>query len=586
MTEVERQLAALRKTITVLEEENAQLSERAEDAMLLGLVAEAIQGLSDPREILDHALERISILKNLPYVCCRGLGSGGLRPHAAYASFSDDGSRFAIDLAPHLRGELAHGPLVRNSLEDISANFPPHLFTPSAALLIPFSCHFYEHSVFIFLIGEKGSQPLGSMLFLLDQVVAMTVSRLENVFLTKELARLNAELEDRVLTKTEALRLSHQQLAQSHERFAVVLDNIDTPINVTDAASHRIVYANRSLRENFPEAMEGQLCYQSLRQQSQACSDCPIPHLLTGGTDSNQETTREWTHSSSGKWFLQRDKLIAWPGIAKAKLAISTDISKIKEAEVVKRQMMEGLQQAQKMEAVGILAGSVAHDLNNILAGLVSYPELLLATLPPDSAMYKPLQTVHRAGQRAAVLVRDLLTLSRKGMRSEERVDLATVVRDYLESPECADLLQRHPTVRICFETDDQPLVLQGSPTHLGNVVMNLVINAAEAMPQGGTITVGLSRTSLDHQPPGFLAWRAGDYAVLEVVDSGVGIPAEATGRVFDPFFSRKKVGQSGTGLGLAIVWSTVLDHQGRITVDSCEGQGTTFRILLPLTSS
>jgi hypothetical protein len=184
----ERQLAALRKTIAVLEEENAQLSERAEDAMLLGLVAEAIQGLSDPREILDHALERISILKNLPYVCCRGLGSDGLLLHAAYASFSDDGSRFVITLAPKVRSELAHGPLVCTSLEDISANFPPHLFTPSGALLIPFSCRFFDHSVFIFLIGEKGSQPLGSMLFLLDQVVAMTVSRLENVYLTKELA--------------------------------------------------------------------------------------------------------------------------------------------------------------------------------------------------------------------------------------------------------------------------------------------------------------------------------------------------------------------------------------------------------------
>jgi signal transduction histidine kinase/PAS domain-containing protein len=586
VNEGERQLAALQKTITVLEEENAQLSERAEDAMLLGLVAEAIQGLNDPREILEHALERISILKNMPYVCCCGLGSEGLQPHAAYASFSDDGSRFAISLTPNLRGELAHGPLVCTSLEDISANFPPHLFTPSGALLIPFSCHFFEHSVFIFWIGEKGIQPLRSMLFLLGQVVAMTVNRLENLYLTKELARLNAELEDRVLAKIEALRLSHQQLTESHERFAVVLDNIDTPIHVTDVVSHRIIYANRSFRENFPEAEEGKLCYHSLRGQSQACMDCPIPFLLDGKTDNNQETTCEWAHSASGKWFLQRDKLIAWPGIAKAKLAISTDISKLKAAEEAKRQMQEGLQQAQKMEAVGILAGSVAHDLNNILAGLVSYPELLLTTLPPDSAMYKPLQTVHRAGQRAALLVSDLLTLSRKGARGEERVDLASVVRDYLESLECADLLQRHPTVRIRPEVDDQPLVLQGSPSHLGNVVMNLVTNAAEAMPQGGTITVRLSTTSLKEQPPGFLAWRAGDYAVLEVVDSGVGIPAEATGRIFDPFFSRKKMGQSGTGLGLAIVWSTVLEHQGQVTVDSCEGQGTTFRILLPLASS
>lgn len=583
MNDGERQLAALQKTIAVLEEENAQLSERAEDAMLLGLVAEAIQGLNDPREILDHALERISILKNLPYVCCCALGSEELRPHAAYASFSDDGSHFVITLAAKLRDELAHGPLVCNSLEDISANFPPHLFTPSGALLIPFTCHFFDHSVFIFLIGEKGIQPLGSMLFLLDQVVAMTVSRLENLYLTKELARLNSELENRVLAKTEALRLSHQQLAESHERFAVVLDNIDTPINVTDITTHRIVYANRSSREIFPEAGEGQLCHHRW-QQPQVCSDCPLPDLLAG--DADHETIREMAHRPSGKWFLQRDKLIAWPGIPQAKLAIATDISQLKAAEEAKRQMQESLQQAQKMEAMAILAGSVAHDLNNILAGLVSYPELLLATLPPDSHMYKPLQTVHRAGQRAAVLVRDLLTLSRKGARSKERVDLAAVVRDYLESPECADLRQRHPTVAISFEPGNQPLVLQGSPTHLGNVIMNLVVNAAEAMPQGGTITVRLTTTSLKDQPPGFLAWRAGDYAVLEVADSGVGIPAEATGRIFDPFFTRKQAGHSGTGLGLSIAWSTVLEHQGQITVDSCEGQGTTFRILLPLISS
>ena len=583
MNDQERQIAALRKTIAVLEEENAQLSERAEDAMLLGLVAEAIQGLDDPQEILDHALERISILKSLPYVCCCRLSDEPEPVHAAYASFSDEAESLPIALSSQLREELTRGPLVCDTLQDIDIGFPSHLFIPTAALLIPFNCRFFDNSAFVFLNGAKTSQPLGSMLFLLDQVVAMTVSRLENLFLTEELARLNGELESRVLIKTEALRLSHQRLTESHDRFSVVLDNIDTPITVTDLSNQRIVYANRCSREIFPEAVEGQLCDTSLKSQPRDHGGSPSSNRLPQGVEINHDSLYEWWHGTSGKWFLQRERLISWPGITRAKLTIATDISQLKAAEEAKRQMQEGLQQAQKMEAVGILAGSIAHDLNNILSGLVSYPELLLATLPPDSEMRKPLQTVHRSGQRAAALVRDLLTLSRKGVQSTERIDLATILGEYLDSPECADLLRRHPAVRLYFEPGNHPLPLQGSPTHLANVAMNLVVNAAEAMPEGGVITIRLTTISLPHRPPGFLSWRAGDYAVLEVVDTGVGIPANDSNRIFDPFFTRKKAGQSGTGLGLAIVWSTVLEHQGRITVDSSEGHGTTFRILLPL---
>lgn len=240
------------------------------------------------------------------------------------------------------------------------------------------------------------------------------------------------------------------------------------------------------------------------------------------------------------------------------------------------------LAHAQKMEAIGTLAGGVAHDLNNILSGVVSYPDLLLLNLPADSKMRKPLETIQASGKKAAAIVQDLLTLARRGVKIEEKVDMYRLVLEYIDSPECNELLRFHPKVNIIPPVGGHTSPILGSPVHLSKTIMNLVSNAAEAMPDGGDITIELDQVLLDTQPVGFGTWQAGYYIRLAISDTGIGIPQQFIDRIFEPFYSRKVMGRSGTGLGMAVVWGTMEDHLGHITVASEEGKGTTFQIFLP----
>jgi len=252
-------------------------------------------------------------------------------------------------------------------------------------------------------------------------------------------------------------------------------------------------------------------------------------------------------------------------------------------AEIEERKhVQDQLAHAQKMEAIGTLAGGVAHDLNNILSGVVSYPELLLLNLPPDHPMYKPLNTIMASGKKAAAIVQDLLTLARRGVKVKESINLATLVQDYLDSPEHAKLLSFHPhaTVEVVAEAD--LLTILGSPVHLSKTVMNLVSNAVEAMPDGGRVTISIAKASLPAPLPGFHQWRPGPYLCLSVSDTGIGIRASDIHRIFEPFYTKKVMGRSGTGLGMAVVWGTIEDHQGHISVRSQEGQGTVFEVYLP----
>ncbi len=242
------------------------------------------------------------------------------------------------------------------------------------------------------------------------------------------------------------------------------------------------------------------------------------------------------------------------------------------------------LQRAQKMEALGTLAGGVAHDLNNILSGIVSYPDLLLRDLPTDSSMRRPIQTIQKSGEKAATIVQDMLTLARRGVVTKEVVNLADVVRDYLASPEHGRLQAYHPQVDFTCQAENGLFNIVGSIVHLVKTVMNLVSNAAEAMPEGGTVHIELENRYVDRPLAGYDTVEEGDYAVLSVSDTGVGITPEDRDRIFEPFFTKKELGRSGTGLGMAVVWGTVKDHRGYVHVESKLTRGTTLTVYIPAT--
>jgi PAS domain S-box-containing protein len=242
------------------------------------------------------------------------------------------------------------------------------------------------------------------------------------------------------------------------------------------------------------------------------------------------------------------------------------------------------LQRAQKMEALGLLAGGVAHDLNNVLSGIVSYPDLLLMDLPQDSPFINPILTIKRSGEKAAQIVQDLLTLARRGVTNREILNLNDVIWDYLNSPEYLKLIAYYPDVSFETDLENNLLNIKGSLVHLKKTIMNLISNAAEAQPSGGKIKISTSNSYVDIPLKGYEDIREGDFVVLDVTDSGIGIAAEDLNRIFEPFYSKKVLGRSGTGLGMAVVWGTVQDHHGYISVESIEGKGTTFKLYFPVT--
>ncbi|MFH1488938.1 MAG: response regulator [Pseudomonadota bacterium] len=265
-------------------------------------------------------------------------------------------------------------------------------------------------------------------------------------------------------------------------------------------------------------------------------------------------------------------------------VCVAQDIRSRKKAEKEKKNLEARLQRAQKMEALGTLAGGVAHDLNNILSGIVSYPELLLMDIPEESPLRKPLQTIKKSGERAATIVQDLLTLARRGVSVNEVVNLNRLVSEYLKSPEHRNLMSFHPAVIIETRLDPELLNIQGSAVHLGKTVMNLASNAAEAMKEGGTIAITTENRYVDKPIKGYDEVEEGNYATLIVSDSGSGIAPEDLLRIFEPFYTKKIMGRSGTGLGMAVIWGTVKDHRGYLDVRSVEGEGTRFTLYFPVT--
>ena len=260
------------------------------------------------------------------------------------------------------------------------------------------------------------------------------------------------------------------------------------------------------------------------------------------------------------------------------------DLSNQKRAQEEKQKLQDQLQRAQKMETVGTLAGGVAHDLNNILSGLVSYPELLLLEMPEDSPLRKPILTIQKSGEKAAAIVQDLLTLARRGVAVTEVVNLNLIISEYVKSPEHERLISFHPGVHLRTNLEADLLNILGSPVHLSKTVMNLVSNAAEAMSDGGRIFISTENRYIDSLIRGYDNVAEGDYVVLTITDSGVGISSKDIERIFEPFYTKKAMGRSGTGLGMAVVWGTVKDHKGYIDVQSVEGKGTTFTLYFPMT--
>ncbi len=270
--------------------------------------------------------------------------------------------------------------------------------------------------------------------------------------------------------------------------------------------------------------------------------------------------------------------------MAKTNEKLLQEIKERIQMEKEKNRLQAQLQRAQKMEAIGALAGGVAHDLNNILSGIVSYPDLLLMQRPEDSPFRKSILIIQETGNKAAAIVQDLLTLARRGVAITEILNLNDIISEYLKSPEYKKLISYHLNIDVETNLDTSLLNIFGSSIHLTKTMMNLVSNAAEAMPDRGKLIISTENRYLDRPIKGYDTVEEGDYIVLTVSDTGIGIAPDDLDRIFEPFYTKKEMGRSGTGLGMAVVWGTVKDHKGYIDLQSTEGKGTTFTLYFPTT--
>lgn len=268
----------------------------------------------------------------------------------------------------------------------------------------------------------------------------------------------------------------------------------------------------------------------------------------------------------------------------KAILCSARDITEKKAREEEKRALEQKLSRAQTMQALGQLAGGVAHDLNNILSGVTSYPELLLLKLPEESPLRKPLETIKKSGFRAAEIVEDMLTLTRLGKRNDSVISLNRSIEEFLASPEYLKLKNEHSATQVNTAFNDALLNIKGSEVHLSKMLLNLLKNGFEAISGNGRIRLETDNSYISTQTGNHDRIPEGEYVALHISDSGIGIPANDIENIFEPFYTTKKMGSSGTGLGMAIVWRTVKDHKGYIDVTSPKGDGTTFSLYFPAT--
>lgn len=237
--------------------------------------------------------------------------------------------------------------------------------------------------------------------------------------------------------------------------------------------------------------------------------------------------------------------------------------------------------QSEKMMAIGMTIGGVAHDLNNILSGVINYPEIQLMTLPEDSEHRRPYELIMASGRRAAAIVDDLLTLTRGVMQNKEITSFNKLIDEYRQSIEFDQLLSDHPDVNILWDQRAVSSNIDCSPAHIHKVLMNLMTNAIEAVSGSGTVRVMTEDCLVGPKDVDIPDLDPGPYVRISVIDDGPGISAEDISHIFEPFYTKKVMGRSGTGLGLTIVMNAVAEHGGSVRVKSSKN-GTTFVVYLP----
>lgn len=368
---------------------------------------------------------------------------------------------------------------------------------------------------------------------------------------------------------------TEEALRQEHDQLLSLFNSLDEIVYVADMDTYEILFVNNVAQRTFNKPLIGRRCYQVFRGLDAPCSFCTnsIIKALQG-----QPHRWESTNPLLNRRQSMIDRVIKWPDGREVRFQLATDITDLKRAEAEKEKLEAQLHQAIKMEAVGRLAGGVAHDFNNLLTGISGYTEMLLAGLNEDDPMYADLAEIKHAGDRAAALTAQLLAFSRKQIINPKVVDLNALLADSTK------MLQRliGEDIELLFVPGADLGRVKVDSHQMEQVMINLAVNARDAMQDGGKLTIVTGNTEIDEEyARGNIDAKSGEYVLLTVSDNGCGMPPEVLTHLFEPFFTTKEKGK-GTGLGLSTIYGIVKQNGGFIFVYSEVGLGTSVKVYLP----
>jgi two-component system cell cycle sensor histidine kinase/response regulator CckA len=442
--------------------------------------------------------------------------------------------------------------------------------SPTAQVVVVFSGQADEEIAFQAL--QQGAQDYLIKGRVDSRVLARAIRySMERSQALEALRRAHADLEKRVRERTEELVKANEALRDSQYLLEGITDNSNAVI-FTKNVDGRYLMINRRFEQLFHVSRDSVVGMTDYDLFPKECADAfrafDRQVLASGRVIEAEELV---PHDDGLHVYIAvKAPLFDKTGAPYAVCGIATDITEWK-------RLQEQLRHSQKMEAVGRLAGGVAHDFNNLLAIIIGYAELLRSALSDHPALLEKAEKITKAAGQAVGVTRKLLTFSRRNMPQPQPInlnDLLSELGSMLRSVVSED-------IELKIQTASAVGLIRSEPSLIEQVILNLVINACDAMPQGGKLTLLTERKFLDEEHARARNVQSGSYVHLTVTDTGCGMDTETQARIFEPFFTTKEEGK-GTGLGLATVYGTIQQAGGFITVQSQLGQGTTFHVHLP----
>jgi PAS domain S-box-containing protein len=372
---------------------------------------------------------------------------------------------------------------------------------------------------------------------------------------------------------------AEEELRESEERYRLLFESNPQPMWVYDVETLSFLAVNQSAVAHYGYSRDEflEMTIKDIRPEEDIPSMVKAIAEFSGGVDA----ASLWRHRKKDGTIINVEitaHSLVFDG-RRAELILANDVTERKRLEAALLLSEEQLRQSQKLEAIGQLAGGVAHDFNNLLTAINGYSELSIRRLGDGHPVATYLEEIKKAGDRAANLTRQLLAFGRKQLLQPLSLNLNEVVSDM------SKMLMRLIGENISFQTKLSPDLkrIKADPGQVEQVLVNLVVNARDAMPRGGVLTIETANGELDQDYASrHVAVVPGKYAMLAVSDTGIGMDAEVQAHVFEPFFTTKEKGK-GTGLGLSTVYGIVKQSGGNIWVYSEPGQGTSFKVYLPL---